>query len=114
MMLLSTAAMAQTPAAPSSLRASTVSFLQINLTWIDNATNETGFKVERATVSTGPWTQVGTVGTNATSYSAYSLNPVTTYYFRVRATNVYGDSSYSALASAVSRRSSARHFCPRT
>jgi fibronectin type 3 domain-containing protein len=91
----------QTPAAPSTLRATTVSFLQINLTWVDNAANETGFKVERATASAGPWTQTGTAGANSTSFSVYGLNPSTTYYFRVRATNGSGDSAYSAVASAT-------------
>src|SRR5262249_34857362 len=44
------------PTAPSGLTASSVSSSQINLTWIDNSTNETGFYVERATASAGPWT----------------------------------------------------------
>ena len=35
------------PAAPSSLNASAVSASQINLTWSDNAANETGFVIER-------------------------------------------------------------------
>jgi hypothetical protein len=33
---------------------------QINLSWTDNSSNETGFKVERATSSGGAWTQIGT------------------------------------------------------
>jgi fibronectin type 3 domain-containing protein len=89
------------PTAPSSLQATAVTFLQINLTWVDNATNETGFKVERATSTAGPWMQIGTPGVNATSYSAMSLNPTTTYYFRVRATNGSGDSAYSPVGSAT-------------
>jgi len=91
----------QTPAAPSALTATAVSFLQINLTWLDNSTNESGFKVERATASAGPFTPIATTAANAVSYSASGLNPSTTYYFRVRATSSVGDSAYSAVASAT-------------
>src|SRR5262249_13850913 len=95
------AAPVQGPAAPSALRTTVVSAFQINLNWTDNAVNETGFKVERATASAGPYTQIGTPGANITSYPVYSLSPSTTYYFRVRATNATGDSAYSAVASSV-------------
>jgi hypothetical protein len=95
------AAPVQGPAAPSSLRATAASAFQINLTWTDNSSNETGFKVERATASAGPWSQITTTGANATSFNVYNLNSTTTYYFRVRATNGSGNSAYSAVASAT-------------
>ena len=41
------------PNAPSSLTATAASSSQINLAWTDNSTNETGFKVERATSASG-------------------------------------------------------------
>jgi len=43
------------PAAPTNLTATAVSSRQINLAWTDNATDETGFQVERATRASGPW-----------------------------------------------------------
>jgi hypothetical protein len=89
------------PAAPSGLAASAVSSSQINLTWTDNSTNETGFKVERGTSSSGPWTLVTTTGANATSFSNTGLSAATTYYYRVRATNGSGDSANSNTASAT-------------
>src|SRR5206468_12564526 len=39
------------PAAPSSLAATATSSSQINLSWTDNSSNESGFKIERATDS---------------------------------------------------------------
>lgn len=94
------------PAAPSGLAASAVSATQINLTWTDNASNETAYKVERATSSGGPWTEVaGSLAANATSYSATGLTAATTYHFRVRCSNAGGNSGYSSSASATTTSS---------
>lgn len=90
------------PNAPSSLAASTVSTSQINLSWTDNANNETAYKVERATAAAGPWTEIaGALAANTTSYSATGLSASTTYYFRVRASNAIGNSGYSNTANAT-------------
>lgn len=90
------------PAAPSGLVASVASTTQINLSWSDNATNETAYKVERATSASGPWTEIaGNLAANTTSYGVTGLTASTTYYFRVRASNASGDSAYSATASAT-------------
>jgi endo-1,4-beta-xylanase len=92
------------PTAPSGLAATAASASQINLTWADNASNETAYKVEQATAATGPWTEIaGTLANNTTSYSVTGLAASTTYYFRVRAGNVVGNSAYSATASATTQ-----------
>jgi len=88
------------PQAPSNLTATAASQTQVNLTWQDNATNETGFKIERSTDGTN-FTQIATVGANATTYSDSGLSSGTAYYYRVRATNAAGDSPYSNTASAI-------------
>jgi len=93
------------PNAPSSLSASAISSSQINLTWQDNSTNETSFKLERATSAAGPFSQIATPGSNTTSYSDSGLAPSTTYYYRVRASNSAGDSSYSNTANATTQAS---------
>jgi acid phosphatase type 7 len=93
------------PAAPSGLTATTVSNSQINLSWTDNANNETGFKVERCkNPKNGACTnfaQIATVGANVTTFSNTGLNKNSSYRFRVRANNAAGDSAYSNIVSAT-------------
>jgi len=89
------------PAAPGSLLAAAASAAQIDISWDDNSYNETGFKVERALASSGPWTQLATLAARSDYYSSTGLTASTTYYLRVRATNSAGDSAYSNTASAT-------------
>jgi transcriptional regulator CtsR len=88
------------PNAPSDLIATPISSSQINLTWQDNSSDETGFKIERRTGS-GSYFQIATVGAGVTSYSNSRLSANTEYYYRVRAYNTAGDSDYSNEASAT-------------
>jgi subtilisin family serine protease len=89
------------PAAPGSLTATAAGTSSINLTWIDHATNETGFKIERRTGAGGAYAEIGTVNANVTTYADNGLSEATTYHYRVRATNASVDSSYSNEASAT-------------
>ena len=93
------------PAAPTNLAATAVSKSQINLTWTDNATNETGFRIERCKGSTCTnFALIATVGANVTSYSNTGLSANTTYRYRVRAYNASGNSGYSNIAAATTPR----------
>jgi predicted phage tail protein len=93
------------PAAPTNLTAAAVSITQINLTWTDNASNETGFKIERCKGSTCTnFSQIATVGANVTSYQNTGLSGNTTYRYRVRAYNAAGNSAYSNIAQATTPR----------
>ncbi|MGD1017869.1 MAG: fibronectin type III domain-containing protein [Verrucomicrobiia bacterium] len=92
------------PSPPSGLTATTVATNQINLSWTDNANGEDGFLIERAPDNggnPGTWAQIASVGTNVTTYSDVGLSPLTTYWYRVRAYNVWGDSNYSNQAGAT-------------
>jgi hypothetical protein len=82
------------PSAPSNLFATSISNSQINLTWVDNSDSEDGFKIERK-VAGGTYFEIKTLSANTTSYSDTGLNSNTTYYYRIRAYNSYGNSSYS-------------------
>ena len=69
----------------------------INLTWVDNATNETAYLVERR-FTTGldlAWYTVTTLAADSVSYSDTGLAYQTNYAYRVRASNLYGYSFYS-------------------
>jgi len=85
------------PLAPSGLGATAISSSQINLAWTDNATNETGFKIERCQ-GTGctSFAQIATVGANVTTFNNTGLTGSTSYTYQVRATNSGGDSGYSS------------------
>jgi hypothetical protein len=91
------------PAAPSNLAASQDNTgLVVNLEWVDNATNETGFRVERKTGVAGNWVEIYNVPTVSTSERYYNfltdifqLARATTYYYRVRAYNDTAISDYS-------------------
>jgi hypothetical protein len=73
------------PAAPSNLQATAISSTEIDLSWQDNSSNETGFAIE-ALIS-GTFQQIGTVDANVTHAGIVNLTPQTTYTFRVRALN---------------------------
>src|SRR5262249_34902726 len=82
------------PTAPSGLSATAVSSSQINLIWADNSSDESGFQIERSTDGVN-YAQVATAGANITSYSNTGLSASTLYYYRVRAYNSGGSSTYS-------------------
>jgi uncharacterized protein (TIGR02145 family) len=74
---------------------------QINLTWADNSTNETGFKIERKT-GTGSFNLIGTVGSNINTFIDSGLAENTQYVYRIYPYNQGGDSAaYSNEVSAT-------------
>ncbi|HYV28707.1 MAG TPA: fibronectin type III domain-containing protein, partial [Candidatus Eisenbacteria bacterium] len=87
------------PAPPSNLTATAISKTQINLAWTDNSGNEQGFKVERSTDGVA-FTQIVAVAANVTSYANTGLQGNKKYYYRVRAYNAVGNSTYSNTANA--------------
>lgn len=90
------------PKAPGALAASAVSSSRIDLSWTDNSSNETGFRIERSTGNNSNFTEiVGNLPAGTTSYSSTGLTFNTVYYYRVRAYNTHGDSAYSGEASAT-------------
>ncbi|MGH2792816.1 MAG: Ig-like domain-containing protein [Actinomycetota bacterium] len=94
------------PEAPTSLTAAAFSSSGIQLTWKDNSTFESGFRVERA-IGSGPFTPIDTTAQNATSYLEADLAAGTTYRYRVAAFNTAGQSGYSNIASATTWGSTA-------
>ncbi len=91
------------PDSPTGLGATAASATQINLSWTDNSTTETGFEIDRALDSAfASGVTTVTVGANVTTYQSTGLSGSTTYYYRVRATiDGNNDSTNSNTASAT-------------
>jgi hypothetical protein len=82
------------PAAPTTLAAITVKYNSVSMSWRDNSTNESGFKVQRSADGVN-FANVGTVAAGATSFADTSVGSAKTYYYRVSAYNSAGSSGYS-------------------
>jgi hypothetical protein len=99
------------PNAPSALTATATSTATIDLTWVDNSTNEDNFTLERCTGSAATcdatsalYTQIAQPAADATSFNDSGLTPNTTYSYRVRAGNTNGNSAYSNTATATTQQ----------
>ena len=88
------------PPAPTTLVAAGITSSRVNLSWVDNADNEGGFKIERSTDGVN-FTQIAQVSANVVSYVDNTVIANTQYSYRVRATNVIGDSDYSNVANTM-------------
>ncbi|MEW5870958.1 MAG: fibronectin type III domain-containing protein [Chloroflexota bacterium] len=86
---------------PSNLVAETMSTSRIDLTWADNSTNESEFRIERSDNGVSGWSEVAANPANDNTYSNTGLSTGTTYYYRVRAYRS-SDSSYSAYSNIAS------------
>jgi len=87
------------PAAPSNLLAQAQFGPVVNLSWTDNASDETGFVVERST-NGGAFATVATLGADVTAYSD-PVQPGTSYVYQVYALNDSGRSGYSNAVTVV-------------
>ena len=72
--LVITTAVAQVPAQPTALAAVASSSSQINISWTDNANNETGYQIEAKT-GAGSYVKVADLGANTTSFNHTNLTP---------------------------------------
>ena len=102
--LVGNAACQSRPAAPSALTAvSGQGKGSAILNWVDNSDNEDNFLVERSTTVSGGYIQIAIVGANARTFTDNTVFRKTTYFYRVRAANAGGRSSYSNVASVKTR-----------
>ncbi|MCO5239689.1 MAG: PA14 domain-containing protein [Chitinophagaceae bacterium] len=89
------------PAKPSNLTATAVSFKRINLTWTDNSNNEKSFELYRSTDPLGNFVTIGLLPANTTTFADTLVAPATTYYYKVRAINQYGESDFDKAGPGV-------------
>jgi photosystem II stability/assembly factor-like uncharacterized protein len=92
------------PAAPTNLTSIGKSFDRVELLWTDNANNESDYVIESSTENNLNYSTVnfGSLTTgevdntvNKANVNVASLTQKTTYFFRVKAINAAGSSSYS-------------------
>jgi hypothetical protein len=95
-----------TPAAPTNLVVTASSNLQMELTWTDNATNETSYTVQRSTNGTTWRALKEGLPANTISYLDSGDKASTEYYYRIKAVGKGGSSDYSNVASATTLPSS--------
>jgi fibronectin type 3 domain-containing protein len=88
------------PAAPTALTATAPSSTSVSLGWTDNANNESQFIIERS-VAGGPYTQVGAVGANVTTFGDPTVVASTSYAYRVYASNSNGPSGFTNVATVT-------------
>lgn len=84
-----------TPDTPTGLDAVSESSSRIRLSWTDNSDNEDSFSIERSTEQDTAWIVVASTAINITKFSDTGLSDSTTYRYRIRAVNAYGNSDYS-------------------
>ena len=102
--LIGNSACQSRPAAPSSLAAvGGQGKGSVILNWIDNSDNETNFLVERSTSVGGGFIQIATVNANLRTFTDNTVFRKTTYFYRVRAANSGGKSSYSNVGSVKTK-----------
>jgi hypothetical protein len=83
------------PIPPNRLTATATSSSTIDLSWIDNAINEIGQRIERSIGSNANYAFLTNVGANTTAFTDTGLVDGTQYYYRLQAFNTGGSSTYS-------------------
>ncbi len=86
------------------LEAVAVSTSQIDLAWVDNSSNETGFEIYRALEVTGPYELIATTDPDAESHADTGLDPDTVYFYKVRAVRALTITDYSEWSNEVGAR----------
>jgi predicted phage tail protein len=90
----------QPPAAPSGLEANAEDIPAIDLAWVDNSLDETGFVIERATDGV-TFSLLANVPADTTAYTDLAVLGGYTYTYRVAAVSANGSSAYSEPAAAT-------------
>jgi len=88
-------------AAPTQLMAFAPDYESVDMNWIDNSDNETGFKIERKdgdSLSVEPFMVIDSVIADISTYTDTTVEPLALYTYRVFAYNADTVSAFSNLA----------------
>jgi uncharacterized delta-60 repeat protein len=89
------------PNQPTNLIATADGFDAVNLLWVDNATDELGFKIERASVFEGGFIEIANLTENTAAFTDANVMPNVHYNYRVRAFGREGNSGYTNDSAAT-------------
>lgn len=89
------------PSGPTDLQLTVISPTSVRLSWTDNSSDESGFRVLRGTASENVNTVAATLAEETKSYVDAGLESSTTYHYRVFAYSEAGNSSSYAAGSAT-------------
>lgn len=89
------------PNAPAALVISGITKTGLKLSWTDNSSNESGFRIERSQSAEGSFTEIAATTASVTSFNDNNLTPGSTYYYRIRAYNSDGYSAYTSMVQAT-------------
>ncbi|MDQ8185178.1 beta-propeller fold lactonase family protein [Pelagicoccus sp. SDUM812002] len=93
---------ADSPNSPVNLNVVEQTYNKVSLRWSDRSAVEDGFRILRRLDQAGDlWTSVATVEKNVTTFVDRSVNPLSTYAYRVQAYNESGDSDYTNSVVAI-------------
>lgn len=87
-----------TPLRPENLVASPVTPYQIRLQWDDKSDNEDGYILERSLLNNGDWSHTDALPKNTERYFDSGLEQLTTYFYRIKTFNEFGESPFSNIA----------------
>jgi len=89
------------PEKPTNLISEVTASSKIKLSWQDNADNEDGFKVFRSENNENNFQEITQVGEDVTEFEDENLTDGTTYFYKIAAFNLAGDSPFSQVTSAT-------------
>jgi hypothetical protein len=88
------------PTPPNNLIATAASSSSVTINWQDRSTTESNFEVYRSTSNNSTYLLLATVPANVTSFTDTSLFANAIYFYKVRAVNLGGNSTYTNEDSA--------------
>ena len=96
-----TQALPAVPAAPTNLVAMATSSAGVKLTWQDNSANETGFQVYRSNNNNQNYVLMAALPAGSVSFQDSGLFASATYYYKVDAVGIGGQSGFTNEANAT-------------